>query len=229
MTGIQSAEDLIAHAKLNAPDETPRVSVIVLSHRPDCYPRALASVAAQTYENVETILLHHKRYELDKFNRAALGASGKYLVFLPDDDELLPTFVARHVEEAERVNADVVYSDLYVTGPLLLKFQLPAFDREILRLHCVPYFTFMVRADFWRTLPNGYQGHPGGWDGSLSHCDWDAGIRMYAAGAKVVHLEREFLWNRAHHAQSASLLMTKDQADAALVALRRKHAVSVLG
>ena len=166
---------------------------------------------------------HHPAYSQTKFNEAWAGASGKYLVFLPDDDTLLPTFVERHVTEAEKADADMVYSDFFVTGPLTLKWHLPAFDREILRLYCVPYFTFLVRTAFWRTLPNGYQGQPGGWDGALSHCDWDAAIRLYDAHAKVVHLEREYLWNRSKHDASSSTLLSTPQYDVALRALRDKH------
>jgi hypothetical protein len=195
--------------------DLPRVSVIVLSHRFEMAVAAMRSVKAQTYGNVELILKHAEQYWPEKFQESWQGASGEYLVFLPDDDTLEESFVKRHVEAAEERSADLVYSDFYVTGRLRLKWHLPAFDAEVLRLHCVPYMTFLVRRDFWERV--------GGWDGSLAYSDWDAAIRMYQAHALAVHLAGEFLWNRSEHAQAGSRLMDTPAHDTALRALRDKH------
>jgi len=193
----------------------PRVSVVIIGHRPALAVAAIASAHVQTYKNIEVLYKSHPELWPEKFNEAWAGASGTYLVFLPDDDTLLPTFVQRHVEAMEMVSADMAYSDFYVTGPLLLKWHLPPFTRGILRTTCVPYFTFMVRADFWRSI--------GGWH-DIPHCDWDAGIRMLEAGANVVQLPNEYLWNRSHNPQSLSVLMTTGEFDAALFALKDAHA-----
>lgn len=201
--------------------DSPRVSVIVLSHRKEFFPTAIQSVLAQTYPNVEIILKYHPEYSTTKFQESWQSASGKYLAFLPDDDTLEPEFCERLVSVAEAAGADLAFSDHYVTGPLKLKWQFPLWDREILRLACVPFMTFVVRTDFWREI--------GGWDGALMYSDWDAAIRMYAGGARVVQLRQEYLWNRTHHGNAGSANMTTADSAAALLALRDKHPVSVLG
>jgi glycosyltransferase involved in cell wall biosynthesis len=201
----------------------PRVSVVILSHRFDLALEAARSIKAQSYPNIEIVWKYHEAYWPEKFNEAWAAASGKYLVFLPDDDTLEPEFAARHVAEAERATADLVFSDFYVTGKLRLKWHLPAFDAEVLRVHCVPFMTFLVRREFWENLPNGTHGARGGWDGNQAYSDWDADIRMYQAHAKAVHLRGEFLWTRAEHAKAGSRLMDDAAHAAALRALRDKH------
>ncbi len=193
----------------------PRVSVVIIGHRPALAVAAIASAHAQTYPNVEVLYKSHPDLWPEKFNQAWAGASGKYLVFLPDDDTLNPTFVERHVEMMEACHADMAYSDFYVTGPLLLKWHLPPFTRAILRTTCVPYMTFMVRADFWRKI--------GGWR-YIPHCDWDAGIRMLEANANVIQLPNEYLWNRSHNPQSSSVLTTTEAFDGFLRTLKAAHA-----
>jgi hypothetical protein len=203
----------------------PRVSVIVLSHRFDLAVEAMRSVKAQSYpaDRIDLRLEHALDYYPDKFNHAWAGCRGTYFVFLPDDDTLDPEFVTRTVTAAERANADLVITDHYVTGRLKLQWRLPVFDAEVLRLYACPWMTFLVRADFWRNLPNGTRGEPGGWDGAQAYSDWDAGIRMYQAGANTVQLSGEFLWNRSEHRNAGSWLMDRDTHAAALAQLRRKH------
>lgn len=209
-------------------DALPIVSVIVLSHRFDLAIDAMKSVKAQSYPHVDLRLEHALDYYPDKFNNAAAGCRGKYLVFLPDDDTLCPEFVTRHVEEAERANADLVFSDFYVTGRLTMKWHLPQFDAEVLRMYAVPWMTFLVRADFWRSLPRGTRGEIGGWDGDQVFSDWDAGIRMYQAGARTVQLRGEYLWNRSEHTESASFLVGAEAMADALAQLRRKHSAMAI-
>lgn len=204
----------------------PRVSVVVLSHRFDMAIDAMRSVKAQSYpQDLIELRLHHSvDYHPQKFNDAARGLRGKYLIFLPDDDTLGPEFITRTVTEAERAQADCVITDHYVVGRLTLKWNLPLFDIEVLRLSAVPWLTFLIRQETWWQLPGGTDGAVGGWDGNLYHADWDVGIRLARAGAKVVQLHGEYLWNRLEHPQAASALATQDHDAESLRLLRAKHA-----
>ena len=198
--------------------ETPLVSVIVLSHRWTLMLEAIESVNAQTYDpaRVELLLKHNKGpYYVEKWNQAWQGAAGKYLVFLPDDDWLHPTFLERHVGLAEATGADMVYSDFLVHDRLQLQWHLPPFTRESLRVAAVPFMTFLVRQDFWRGV--------GGWDGVQQYADWDVSIRMWEQRAKVAHLTKEFLWTRRNHPLSGSVMMSDAEHTAGLAQLKGKH------
>lgn len=205
--------------------DLPIVSVVVLSHRFDMALDAMRSVKAQSYpeDHVQLRLHHELPYYPEKFNDAARGCRGKYLIFLPDDDTLEPEFITETVAEAERTNADAVITDHYVAGPLRLRWIMPMFDAEVLRMHAIPWITFLIRAGTFWTLPNGADAQIGGWDGTLFHADWDMGIRLYQAKAKVVQLHR-FLWNRTDHRNAASRMTTEAEGVDAMRALRDKHA-----
>lgn len=194
----------------------PRVSVVILSHRPDLLPLAFDSAARQSYPNVEILVKYHREYWPEKFEESWRSASGEYLVFLPDDDLLHVDFVRDHVAAAIQADADLVYSDLVVMKDGFgMPWCLPAFDREVLKMHCVPWMTFLIRRAFLEQV--------GGWDGSLRYSDWDLALRCYAAHAKAVHLKRLFLWTRTHHAGAGSSLMDDQEHAEALRALRDKH------
>lgn len=204
--------------------DLPFVSVIVLSHRFNMALDAMQSVKRQSYpqQRLDLLLKHNEGpYYPDKFNAACAAAEGTYLVFLPDDDWLGEEFVTRHVAVAEATGAQMVYSDFLVDARLHLKWHLPPFTPESLRKWCVPYMTFLVRADFWREI--------GGWDGAQAYSDWDADIRMLQAGGRVTHLTKEFLWTRREHPLSGSSLMDTATHDAALAQLRAKHAAFFAG
>jgi glycosyltransferase involved in cell wall biosynthesis len=103
--------------------EKPLVSVILATNRARPYlPDAIASVAAQTWRPIELIVVDDGSAEPDEVlraaelmpggrvirqdasgvsvarNRGAAAASGRYLVFLDDDDLWAPERLTRHVE-----------------------------------------------------------------------------------------------------------------------------------
>lgn len=196
----------------------PNVSVLILSHRPDFLPKAIASVEAQTYRDFEICVKACTHWWPEKMNELAKSARGRWIVPLCDDDELAPTFLERHVAEAEAHNADLVYSDLQIIGEykarlgMPIHILLPEFDAEVLRMNCVPFWTALVsRKMFWDI---------GGYDGQQVFMDHDLWIRMCQAGARYRHLKKEYLFLPRAHGRNSSHVIDEQEA---WRLLRQKH------
>jgi len=112
----------------------PLVSAIILTHnRLHLLPRAIQSVKAQTYQNIECIVVNDasndgtSEYCLSRRdiifidipkegsrganfarNAAIFIAKGEYLAFLDDDDYWLPSKIEKQVRLAEEQHCDVV-------------------------------------------------------------------------------------------------------------------------
>lgn len=127
--------------KKNQPDGSgPLVSVVVLSHdRPEYLPRALDSVAAQTYKNLEVIVVDNRSPRSEEvarvvsryagfrlirnaenlgftggMNRGIEAAAGDYIHLTIDDVLLDPDCIARLVAHAERESpGDLLSGILY--------------------------------------------------------------------------------------------------------------------
>lgn len=196
---------------------SPLVSVIVLSHREEFYPRAVRSAVTQKYPALEVLLKYNAApYYVGKFSEAWQGAAGKYFVFLPDDDLLRVDFVSRLVEQAERENADMAFANYWSEkGGFRFTFPFCDFTRENLQKWCVPHMTFLVRRDTFAQL--------GGWDETMTYADWDFAIRFLEAGKKAVHVP-EFLYHRSVHGEAGSVQMSHAVHAAALAQLKHKHA-----
>lgn len=120
------------------PDGAPLVSLILTTYeRPELAKQAVKSMADQTYENTEIIIVEdsgrktienwvRKKYEEITFirhdqnkglaaarNTGIDAASGKYVAFLDDDDEWLPKKTKKQVTKAEDLlpnrNLGVIY------------------------------------------------------------------------------------------------------------------------
>jgi glycosyltransferase involved in cell wall biosynthesis len=112
----------------------PSVSVVVPTHdRPDTLREALASIAAQTYDDLEAIVVNDAgadvRAVVDTFpfarlveheqNRGLAGARntgiraarGTYVAYLDDDDIFLPEHLGTLVSVLESTGAAVAYGD----------------------------------------------------------------------------------------------------------------------
>lgn len=216
-----SAPDNRGSVSLDPAGAAPRVSVCILSHRPHFLPLALASVWRQTYTDYEIVIKYAAPYWADKMNSLVAGARGEFVLILCDDDELDPDCLAKLVAEADRTGADLVYSDVAVIGayendPVFkgqrVHLQLPAFDAEVLRMHCVPYITALMRREFFARL--------GWYDGTQPYLDWDLWIRACQAGCRAAHLRFQYLfWPRSHDANGSKLMDNPE----ALRLLRQKH------
>ena len=147
---------------MSASEAHPLVSAIVPSRdRPELAARAVRSAFAQTYDQLEVMLvddgsspplalpqeleldprLHTIRLEAsvgpgEARNLAVRGSRGSLLAFLDDDDEWRPDKIARQVEELsrfdERVAAVESGFDLWDDGRLLMRY-LPRADRDLAR------------------------------------------------------------------------------------------------
>lgn len=99
----------------------PKVSVIIpsLPHRKKSLERAIASVKAQTYKNIEIIVEYGGSNAQEARNLAALQAKGKYIAFLDDDDEFYPDKIEKQVkfmEEHSNVKLCITWLDDYRFG-----------------------------------------------------------------------------------------------------------------
>ncbi len=116
------------------PIDGPLVTTIVLTHnRRDLLPIALESVNAQTYKNMQTIVVNDAGERVDdivaRFERTQLvhldsnlgsagalnagfaHARGEYFTILADDDLYFPDHIARLVDALERSGKDVAHAD----------------------------------------------------------------------------------------------------------------------
>ena len=126
--------DVLARAIPPVPRTTPLVSVVVptLNRRPTLHT-AIASIAAQTYPNLELVLVNDGGPPIDRAavgwtralqvieygDRRGVGSAlnvgitatrGKYITLVADDDLFCPDHVATLVEALERTGSDVAHA-----------------------------------------------------------------------------------------------------------------------
>lgn len=172
-------------------------------------PRAVASVAAQT-RPADQIVVSVDREGLGAAanrNRAVAAATGEWLAFLDDDDELLPSHLERLLDCAAQTGADLVYP--WYEGINVDIFKVPASDgvglvhplgrpwddamSAYLRSagNFIPV-TVLARAETVRDA-GGFQAT---FDGADAGDDWGLWCRMLDAGARFAHLpEVTWRWN----------------------------------
>ncbi len=147
--------------------ELPLVSVIIRSMDRPCVRDAIASVADGTYPNIELVLVNAKggthsplpslppwwsvvltdnQEPLARSRAANVGlahAHGEYLIFLDDDDLLLPDHIARLVEELRKARKDVVAAYAGVTvldeaGQVIWEYDQPWSFPRLLAANYIP-------------------------------------------------------------------------------------------
>eukprot|EP01111_Echinosteliopsis_oligospora_P005228 TRINITY_DN1846_c0_g1_i2.p1 TRINITY_DN1846_c0_g1~~TRINITY_DN1846_c0_g1_i2.p1 ORF type:complete len:1997 (+),score=468.29 TRINITY_DN1846_c0_g1_i2:175-6165(+) len=127
------------HNNVVVSSEVPLVSVVITHYnRPELVQQAIDSVVAQTYHEIEVVLVDdgstvesalvylksiesvfkEKNWKIIRLgtnkylgaarNEGAKEATGKYLLFLDDDNYLAPTAVETYVDAAKRAGAGVV-------------------------------------------------------------------------------------------------------------------------
>lgn len=219
-----------------APRIPPLVTVCMLSHRwrthSELVAQAEASVRAQRFGGrLQFLAQRDEEYWPAKLDDIVGAARGRYFVVLPDDDELHPDFLQRHVSVAEATGADLVYSDIEIIGPSVealgmpVFLPLPEFDAEVIRLNQAPYFTCLWRRTVWERLVarDGY-----GYDGRQPMLDWDFPLRACQLRDPAVtyrHLQREYLYRARSHAANGAKLQDNQ---AAIRKLREKHSTLLI-
>ncbi len=198
----------------------PRISVIVRTFdRPKLLGRALRSIAAQQYGDIEIVVVNnggsdvqaiveaassgrpYRYVHLDErlhisgaSNRGARTATGSYIAYLDDDDLLYPDHAALTVAALERTGADVAYTNC------LAEYSRMDGDEK----HLIGFQLFRDR-DFDPTLLMADNFAPihsivhrcdlferfGFFDEELAvQDDWEMWLRAARAGARFVHVDR---------------------------------------
>jgi len=195
------SEPLVASAKLRRSMPAEVTAVITTHARPESIREALASVRAETFQDIECVVVDDggtfeppaldTGIEIRVLRGSGLGvaparnlglaaARGEFVIFLDDDDVALPNRITTLLDAAKRFNADLCYgltrravADSASTLPHV-PTELPSSGRVGFRdvLTCAPHInSVLVRASTLRNI--------GGFDVEAHHFDdWSAWLRL---------------------------------------------------
>jgi glycosyltransferase involved in cell wall biosynthesis/LmbE family N-acetylglucosaminyl deacetylase len=196
----QSATGLI-----RMPDDAPLVSVLIRSMNRPVLGRALASVAAQTWPHIEILVVNagggghrqlsencggfpvrfvdnpHPLHRCAAANQALQHASGDYLLFLDDDDQLEGDHVAKLAGYLQQhPETDLVHTGVRGVDPagqVQLSFTLDAPRSRLLLGNFMPIHAVMFRAALLHDTGARF-------DESLDiYEDWDFWLQLTKQGA----------------------------------------------
>ena len=161
--------------------------------------RPLLEEWAARDERIKTVSLEANRGIAGATNAAAALASGDYLGFLDNDDELAPECLQRVVRSICDTGADLFYSDEDLIGDDGRRFSIfhkPDYNPEL--LFCHNYVTHFVVAahGLWQTV--------GGMDANKSGAqDHDLFLKLSEQANKIVHIpEILYHWRAAETSTS---------------------------
>ncbi|HEX5798195.1 MAG TPA: glycosyltransferase family 2 protein [Candidatus Saccharimonadales bacterium] len=202
----------MSHSKL--------VSVII-----PCYnygnllPKAIDSVIAQTYKNIEIIIIddgstddtesvaktysseyqnvyYHKQKNMGIVktrNKCVNLAKGYYLIQLDADDWIDNSYVEKAVNLAEDSNADIVYSDVIIFGRVNRKVYHPEHNIEILKYQNYIHASALVKKTVFST--NKYDEVLE----SLGYEDWDLFLGACLSGKTARKMTGPVLHYKKHN------------------------------
>ncbi|MBI9086569.1 MAG: tetratricopeptide repeat protein [Desulfobacterales bacterium] len=212
-----------AAAPVEASVQFPWVSVIIPCYDHAHYlAEAVASVAAQTYPNLDVVIVNDgspddtsavartlmARYAdlpitlveqanagLAAARNAGVAASkGTYWLPLDADDRIAPTFVEKCVRTLESLPAaGFAYTDIHHFGDLDTVFRLPAFDAEtMVHRNNIGCVCSLVRRSVWEAV--------GGYDPCMrqGYEDWDFWVGCIEKGWTGVHIADPLFFYRKH-------------------------------
>lgn len=187
------------------------VSVCIPTHvgrSEELYRRAVASVQAQTYTQIEicTALDTEKQGSAATRQRALDMATGEWVAFLDSDDEFYPTHIEDLLRFAKETDHDYVWSywDRSITPDFLGHFGR-VFNPEDPHLSTI---TVLVKREIAQEA--GFQNHPDSnevWSGD----DFRFQLKCLELGARMAHLPKE-TWIYRHHGGNTSGVPTKGDA-----------------
>lgn len=212
----------------------PRVTVVIQSHRAHFLPGALASVLAQTVQDVQIVVQYCEENWPTKFNEPAAIARGEFIVPLCDDDLLAPTFLEECLKVAEK--GDMIYTDrlvffdgddpaqgirvrqmgdaftLETAGPK--GYYFTQFPPSTFQAGASLPMTCMIRKSWWDELL--------GYDPQMPHADTELWYRSAAHDppARFLYVPRPLFLYRMHPEQYSQ---THPSILGAMRAFHRKH------
>lgn len=185
----------------NANPRIPLVSVITpcYNYCENYLPETVESVAAQTYSNIEHLVLHCNcgtdlpLYLPEARNRLVSEAAGEYILPLDADDKFLPEAVNRMTVYIP--HADVVSCQQEEFGDSTHRYGNPGYNYLTFggfllanRIHCASLF----RKALWSEI--------GGYDEKLfeAYEDWDFWLRCARAGKRFFVIPEPLFLYRRH-------------------------------
>lgn len=204
------------------------VSIIMPCYNDGAYmEEAVASVRAQTYENIELIIIDDgsddpKTLEILQKMRAdgaavlhtdhlrpagarnagIAAATGKYILPLDSDDIIEPDYVSRSVEIMEnRENVGIVYCHADLFGEESGPWQLPDYSLEAMLLDNVIFVTALFRREDWEKV--------GGFRTTMKHGmeDYDFWLSILELGRDVWQLPQTLFHYRIKPASRTTRFM----------------------
>lgn len=178
------------------PDLRISVCIPTIPPRGALLNRAIESVTRQTLapDAIHVAVDHYRMGHGPCRTRAIAAASTEWVAFLDDDDEMYPQHLEHLAAVALELNADVVYPWFDVIGGTDPFPQFEGRPWNTLDVHLFPVTVLMRREVIMAA--GGFTG-PHGDGGTAGGQDWASWKRVFALGAKIVHLsERTWAW---HH------------------------------
>lgn len=186
-----------------------KVSVIMPCFNDGAYiEEAVASVRAQTYENIELIIIDDgsddaktleiiQRIQADGVtilhtdhlrpagarNAGIAASTGKYILPLDSDDRIEPVYIARAVEVMENdENIGVVYCHADLFGEESGSWELPDYSLDKMLLDNVVFVTSLFRREDWEKV--------GGFRTTMKHGmeDYDFWLAILELGREIYQL-----------------------------------------
>lgn len=172
------------------------VVTLTIPPRTELLARAVASVAAQTRQPDEHLILcdHKAEGQVALRNRSLDMIQTEWFATLDDDDQFLPRHLEALLEHAAATSADLVYPGYEMEdGPDPVgRFGHPFDPLELRRGNFIP-ITHLVRTELVRQVR--FPLCPQEWPDE-GDADWGMLLRLTKAGAKFSHLpERTWRWN----------------------------------
>ena len=156
------------------------VSIIIPTKYPKKEPACLKSIKAQTYQNIETIIIRDKELKGANWarNKGFKKAVGKYVFFCDDDIKLDKRIIDEMVKRIEGTNASFVYCAYDRKGALTGKHTPIDWDYNVLKNHNYISTMSLIKAEDFT-----------GFDESLERFqDWDLWLTMAEKGKVGTYL-----------------------------------------